>query len=78
MPINSPLAKGKKVAVQNSEWKACTVRRVVRLQSHGQWERLILLQHRVFMLVWPEEFLHITHTVISEEKGKTLKQSQHW
>jgi len=34
----------------------------VRLQNHGQWERLTLLQHHVFMLVRPEEFLHITHT----------------
>jgi len=30
------------------------------------------------MLVHPEEFLHISNFVMSEGKGKTLKQSQPW
>jgi len=34
--------------------------------NQGQWERFNLLQHHVFMLFQPEEFLH----VISAAKGK--------
>jgi len=71
MSVYSPIAYCEKLSMKSMYSKVHS-EELCNCKIKVSERDLILLQHHVFMLIWPEEFLHITDTVISD-KGKNPK-----